>query len=565
MPQHRTPGVYFERSERPPAIGRRRTDIAGFVGIAEKGSPHTPIKVESWAQFLATFGGHMPQGYLAYAVQGFFENGGATCWVVRVCDPHAAKPAWLDLNDEDGRPMLRLVASSPGTWGRRLLATLVPAGDRRFLLSLRLPDGTQELWRDLSLDPQDPRRYIEKIVNDPSSGSRLVAAYDLSSREYNASRSRLRSTVTLLNARPESARRAAAPVVPDLPAASDGLETLTPAHFSGEGGPVGARWGLANFEGVDEISIIAIPDLMNKPVLYPRIRIPRVVPCTVLEAEASPPLPANPPQFAPSFVDWEIVLLQQALVAHCIKLKDRVAILDPLLPSTTRDEIVAWRGNFDSSYGAVYYPWLQVPDPLELQGLLRPVPPSGHVAGVYARNDLRVGVHKAPANEVVELAEDLATIVDDVGHGLLNTDWNINVIRPYPGRGIRVFGARTLSSDSEWYFVNVRRLLIMIEEAIDEGTQWTVFEPNNPSLWREMDRIVRSFLDELWRRGMLDGARAEDAYFVCCDETTNTPEETAQGRMICVVGVQPPWPAEFVVVRIGKTESGVDVVERNGG
>ena len=154
--------------------------------------------------------------------------------------------------------------------------------------------------------------------------------------------------------------------------------------------------------------------------------------------------------------------------------------------------------------------------------------------------------------------------VDDIRHGVLN-ERGINVIRSFNGRGIRVAGARTLSSDIEWRYVNVRRLMTMIEEAIDESTQWTVFEPNNRDLWRDIDRVVRGFLDALWRRGMLDGATAEEAYFVRCDETTNPPEETDAGRVICLVGVQPPWPAEFVVVRIGKTQGATEIFELTGG
>jgi len=205
-----------------------------------------------------------------------------------------------------------------------------------------------------------------------------------------------------------------------------------------------------------------------------------------------------------------------------------------------------------------------MPDPLRLEGLLRAVPPSGHIAGIYARGDQRVGVHKPPANETLVAVNDVQPQIDDRAHAQL-TDQSVNVIRYCNGRGIRVAGARTLSNDLNWRYVNVRRLMIMIEEAIDEATQWTVFEPNNQDLWRDIDRVARSFLDGLWRRGMLDGATAADAYDVRCDETTNPPEETNAGRVTCLIGVQPPWPAEFVVVRIGKTEGGTEIAELSGG
>jgi hypothetical protein len=171
-------------------------------------------------------------------------------------------------------------------------------------------------------------------------------------------------------------------------------------------------------------------------------------------------------------------------------------------------------------------------------------------------------VHKPPANEELEAVKDVRVAVDDLAHGDLNNH-GINVIRAQQGRGVRVSGARTIapSDKPEWRYINVRRLLLMIEEAIDEQTQWTVFEPNNPDLWREVDRVARSFLDGLWRRGMLDGATAEEAYFVRCDETTNPADQTEAGRLICEIGVLPPWPAEFVVVRIGKTEGGTEILE----
>ncbi len=169
-------------------------------------------------------------------------------------------------------------------------------------------------------------------------------------------------------------------------------------------------------------------------------------------------------------------------------------------------------------------------------------------------------MHKPPANEELFYAQDVSTQIEDLLHGDLN-DRSVNVIRAYRGRGLRLAGARTLSSDPDWRYVNVRRLLIMIEEAIDQQTQWLVFEPSNPDVWREVDRVVRSFLDGLWHRGMLDGPTAADAYSVTCDTTTNPPDQAEVGRLICRIGVQPPWPAEFVVVRIGKTESGTQIIE----
>jgi phage tail sheath protein FI len=210
---------------------------------------------------------------------------------------------------------------------------------------------------------------------------------------------------------------------------------------------------------------------------------------------------------------------------------------------------------------AAYHPWVAVADPLRLSGLVRFVPPSGHVAGMIARTDRLRGVHKPPANEVLEGVYDLAVAIDQDAHGRLNRE-GINAIRIVPGRGTLVLGARTLSDDPRWRYVNVRRLFSMIEEALDEQMQWAVFEPNNPRLWRQIDRAVRGLLERMYRAGMLDGETSDDAYLVRCDEDTNPPEVTDLGRVTCVIGLQPPYPAEFVIVRIGVTRSGIEIEEK---
>lgn len=596
MLQYRTPGVYFEwLDKRAPAIVPLRTDIAGFVGIAASGPLHVPVKIESFTQFTSTFGGHTPQGYLAYAIEGFFENGGQTCWIVRVADAATARPAVFELLDEDGRPTLRLEAISrvtrrdergrpaftvydnPGRLGENITFALSATARDRFTLIIRLGNA-QEIWRDLSLHPDD-LRYVEKIVNDKANGSNLVRAGVLDS----------------LSPFPFNTPDRFAPGlrggVGRLQNGSDGLKDLTVNHFTGALGAAAQPQGLAALELVDEVSVVAIPDIMPKPAVTVRKSktpphdcskldradfeeiykgVPEPWPtreCCLPVIEPQPPPPKDQDvEFAPRFDTEQILFLQASLIAHCEKLKDRMAVLDmPQLDPDTGVEMTpelaqTWRNNFTTKYGAIYYPWLRVPDVLSLEGLLRSVPPSGHVAGIYARGDRRVGVHKPPANEELEAVKDVQVALEDVDHGALN-DRGINVIRPYRGRGVRVAGARTLITDPEWRYVNVRRLLIMIEEAIDEQTQWTVFEPNNRDLWRDIERVARSFLETIWRRGMLDGATPEEAFTVRCDESTNPQSEIDLGRVICEIGVLPPWPAEFVVVRIGKTEGGTEIIE----
>ena len=603
MLQYRTPGVYFEwLDKRAPAIVPLRTDIAGFVGIAASGPLHVPVKIESFTQFTSTFGDHIPQGYLAYAVEGFFANGGQTCWVVRVADAATARPAVFDLLDENDPPnrTLRLKAISritrrdergrpsfetydnPGTAGENITFTLSSTARDRFSLIIRLGNA-QEIWRDLSLRSDD-RRYVEKIVNDKANGSNLVEAKVLVS----SSRAPLNT--------PNRLARNLHGGVGRLVNGTDGLKNLTADQFAGvlSSGSRTELQGLATLELIDEISIVAIPDIMPKSIVTPPP--PKTPPhdCSKLDRAdfealykeepwptlecCLPTIEPDPPdkenrelEFPPRFEKEQILFLQSALVAHCEKLKDRVAVLDtPLLDPTSKIELtpelaLAWRKNFDTKYGAIYFPWLRVPDVLNLEGILRSVPPSGHIAGIYARGDRRVGVHKPPANEELEGVKDVEVTLEDVDHGALN-DNGINVIRPYRGRGVRVAGARTLTklTNPEFRFLNIRRLLIMIEEAIDEQTQWTVFEPNNHDLWRDIERVARSFLDTIWRLGMLDGATPEEAFFVRCDETTNPEAEIDLGRVTCEIGLLPPWPAEFVIVRIGKTEGGTEIIEGAG-
>ena len=257
------------------------------------------------------------------------------------------------------------------------------------------------------------------------------------------------------------------------------------------------------------------------------------------------------------------------MLTHCLLMKDRFAVLDTparLEPDALVKKYQPFRGDA-GQYGAVYYPWIYVPEPLPGPPV-RLVPPSGHIAGVFARVDLSVGVQKPPANEILEEVRGVEFEVDQPIHGWLN-DEGVNVIRPYPGRGVRVAGARTLVPPNSpdlrpWRYVHVRRLVLMIEESIDQSTQWLVFEPNRPEKWRDVDRVVRAFLEDQWRRGRLDGATADEAFRVTCDETSNPPTEVAEGRMTCVIEIRPPEPSEFVIVRLGRRVGETGVVEFGG-
>ncbi|MGC9347455.1 MAG: phage tail sheath family protein [Anaerolineae bacterium] len=286
---------------------------------------------------------------------------------------------------------------------------------------------------------------------------------------------------------------------------------------------------------------------------------------------------------APGYTD---AAAYDAVLTHCENLEDRVAILDaPLdVPSTNLLTKVAavdvpeageeeageaeGAGNglrardSDGGYGAYYFPWITIRDPLSPGDLVN-VPPSGHIAGIWARSDATRGVHKAPANEGVRGALNLTYRLTRAEQGELNQA-GVNCIRFFATEGIRVWGARTLAGDPEWRYLNVRRLFNMIKESIAQSTRWIVFEPNDYTLWKSIRRDISAFLTVLWRDGALMGRTAEEAFFVKCDEETNPPEIIDQGKVVTLIGIAPVKPAEFIIFRISQHQAGTDV-ETEGG
>jgi phage tail sheath protein FI len=242
-------------------------------------------------------------------------------------------------------------------------------------------------------------------------------------------------------------------------------------------------------------------------------------------------------------------IVQQALITHCELLRYRFAVLDGRPGQPVVTDILAHRNNYDSKYAGYYGPWLTTVDLTTGRTLL--VPPSGHVLGICARVDNERGVHKAPANETVRGILGVELPFTDGEQDVLNPV-GVNLTREMEGRGIRVWGARTISSDPEWKYVNVRRLFIFLEHSIDNGTQWVVFEPNNEALWARVKATIESFLFGVWKTGALMGTKPEDAFFVRCDRTTMTQDDIDNGRLVCLVGVAPTYPAEFVIFRIGQ-------------
>jgi phage tail sheath protein FI len=301
---------------------------------------------------------------------------------------------------------------------------------------------------------------------------------------------------------------------------------VTPNDYVGNSAD---RTGFAGLEAVDEVTMLSVPDLM---AVYQQ-----------------------------GIIDLEgVQAVQLAMIAHAELMGDRVAILDAP-PSLNAQQIKEWRvdkAGYDSKYATLYWPWVKVFDPLSGQAIF--VPPSGHVAGVWARSDDTRGVHKAPANEVIRGAISLELSLTKGEHDQLNPV-GINCVRAFPGRGIRVWGARTLSSDPSWRYLNVRRLFNFVEESIFEGTQWVVFEPNDQRLWGRVKRTINSFLLRVWRDGALFGATPDQAFFVKCDEENNPPEVRDAGQLIVDIGIAPVKPAEFVVFRIAQFSGGAAVSE----
>ena len=293
---------------------------------------------------------------------------------------------------------------------------------------------------------------------------------------------------------------------------------MTAKDFMGD---AGERTGLGGLEALDDVRLLLCPDVMAG---YDG------------SEEAK----------------MRVKMAQTAMIAHCERMRYRFAILDTP-PGLNAQQAKEWREfvNYDSSYAALYYPWIEVADLSGTGSTRKLIPPSGHVVGINNRLDAERGVHKPPANEVVLAAVNLDISLSKGEQDTLNPI-GVNCIRSFPARGIRVWGARTLSSDGSWRYINVRRLFILVEASMDAGLSWVVFEPNDSTLWAKVLRDVSSFLRVIWRSGALFGNTPESAFYVKCDEELNPKEIRDLGQLIIEVGLAPVKPAEFVIFRISQ-------------
>ncbi|MFD8778391.1 phage tail sheath family protein [Streptomyces sp. NPDC059916] len=318
----------------------------------------------------------------------------------------------------------------------------------------------------------------------------------------------------LVNALEEESTVADRTLVVQLTGGNDGLR-LTSDDYLGRRDPRDdTKYGLVAFEDIEDISIVAAPGSTRD-------------------------YKANP-------ADGLATL--GALISHCERMRYRIAVLDAG-EGQSLQQVQTLRAQLDSTHAALYYPWVRVMDPYTQRDTV--LPPSGFVTGIYARNDIQRGVHKAPANEVITLAVGLEKTLNKGQQDVLNPA-GINCLRYFPGRGYRVWGARTVSSDPEWKYVNLRRYFAYLEHSVDRSTQWAVFEPNGDMLWGNVRRTIEEFLFNEWQSGALLGDKAEKAFFVKCDRSTMTQNDLDNGRLICLIGVAPLRPAEFVIFRIGQ-------------
>jgi phage tail sheath protein FI len=408
----------------------------------------------------------------------------------------------------DGTDALTATAVGPGSWGESVSLTVEPAGkDKADLFKL-----TVRYWSEAAAaGPGDARRAALSGAPDREEVYDNLSAAESSPNYY---RDRVNAASTLVEVEVESTMRPLDGTrflsFPSGGSAPDPNASMLPHYMGDATAPPGERTGLAGFADVDEINFVVAPD------------------------------------------EGSVDGLTDALVTHCETMGDRFAVLQA-------EENDARPGNLrpptDSSYAAFYYPWIEILDPATSVEKL--VPPGGHVAGIYARSDVERGVHKAPANEVIRGVRELQFPISKGEQEVLNPR-GVNCIRSFPGRGIRLWGARTMSSDPIWTYVNVRRLFLYLEESIDEGTQWVVFEPNNEKLWARVRDSISNFLTTAWRDGALMGTTPDEAFFVKCDRSTMTQDDIDNGRLIAVVGVAPVKPAEFVIIRIAQWTGGAE-------
>jgi len=515
MPEYLHPGVYIEEIERGPRpIEGVPTSTAAFLGETERG-PLRPRLVTSYNEYRRWFGGVFQTGrYVPHAVNGFFENGGRRLYACRIVG-NGANTASRVFGD------FTVTAAGPGAWGRKVWvriqdgSTKDASGASGFHLKLAywssFPDNFQPF------DPFDPKNRL--LLPRPQ----YLEDYDDLSVDPNSSDFFEKRLIDSTTNYPVSALAVLQRTNPDT--------TSKPPNTPDAG-------VLLDQNGADDTNALGSDDFIGGKA-GGRLELQGLL---ALELD---PYREVALVYAPSPPDNAVPIVK-AIIDHCERLRFRFAVIDS--PRDTESSDLDPRTTIqETQYAGFYTPWIQISDPQT--GAPRVVPPGGHVLGVYARTDTERGVFKAPANEIVRGALDIRFDINDDTQSVLNPR-GVNAIRRFPGRGILVWGARTLSSNGLWKYVSVRRLFIFLEHSIYEGTQWVVFEPNDDRLWARVKDTIRLFLRSQWRGGALFGRTEDEAFFITCDRTTMTQDDILNGRLICEIGIAPVRPAEFVIFRV---------------
>ena len=552
------------------------TSTAGFIGLAERGPVQgIPQLITNFADFKRTYGGYLSENefgeyrFLAYAVEHFFINGGARCFVSRVA-PQDAQCAVGYAPDKESAAV-NFAAKNPGIWGDDIRIVVTPSSKAKtqILEVVDTTDGKKYLVKngagfqpgDVVMFSDQDQTVYNKVVKSQDNFitfekefeqdvvdknllpkkvistceftlevkySDQVELYENVSFNINATNYIEKKvaksdliTAQYVGGEPEEPKapfacflgageeNAAVATISFSSGSNGSVANISAADFVGTDNGAGRRTGIQSFLDNDVVSIMAVPGVTDPNV-------------------------------------------QLMLVAHCENLASRFAVLDIPRDSKKVADVIAHRDIFDSNYAALYHPWLTIFDPLDKKNIA--IPPSGSMLGIYARSDNTRGVHKAPANEVVRACVGLDCQFNKGEQDILNPK-GVNLIRSFPGQGIRVWGARTATSNGSWKYVNVRRLFIFIEESIKANTNWAVFEPNDEVLWVRVQRTISVFLTGLWRNGSLAGSSPEEAFFVNIGRNTMSQDDIDNGRLICVIGVAPVKPAEFVIFRISQKTS----------
>lgn len=609
MPEYLAPGVFVEETSfRTKSIAGVSTSTAGFIGTCRFGPLEGPPQlVTSYEGFRRVFGGaddlvytnatETETNYMARAVRAFFENGGKRVYIARIFRTGGVGNAnGVATSALAGVGTVAVNARYPGRMGN-VRVRMVVRRERQALVGGRLQGLRDGDTVQFGVGDADQAGLIEStagfpavgdisyvrtndlgvlVIDDPADpggvplnlavADRFVQRLSIEVWINYDPRLPTRPDVRDLSAHPASGRWIGTILRPDAP------DTSVPIAWndSGVGSPATAAQLMDALRPVGDVVVEVTlsggndgrpPDLIG--TWRGTGSDDTATGLNALAEESDISLVA-----APGAAAREAAVVPQihnALVTHCENLRYRFAILSP--PAGTEvsgvGSISDFRSQYDSTRAALYYPWVTVPDDRPsaalTPGATMNLPPDGFIAGIYARTDVERGVWKAPANEVVRGALGFERHLTRRVQEVLNPE-GINCLRSFEGRGHRVWGARTISSDPEWTYVSVRRLFLFLERSIDEATQWAVFEPNNQMLWLKVRTAVESFLANQWRDGALMGARPEEAFFVRCDRTTMTQYDLDQGRLICLIGVAPVRPAEFVIFRIGQWTADASVV-----